>query len=151
MSGNKPPKRRKHRYSENEKASVLAVLETNNGNTGKTARETGVLRQTIGAWKAGIGINEDVQNILHVKKEELRDLHKLIAVKALGLMQNKLSDCSAAQLSTIAAISTEKMLLLEGEPTSINKELLSNDDREQMKRELREKINQVPEVSQANN
>lgn len=130
MSSKKPTKR-KQQYSENEKSAVLAHLEANNGNSSKTARETGVLRQTIDRWKEGIGITSDVQQMLHVKKEELRDLHKLIAVKALGLLQNKLADCSAAQLSTIAAISTDKMQVLSGEPDSITKDVTkhSNEDR----------------------
>lgn len=105
---------KRRQYSDNEKASVLANLRANKGNSSKTARDSGVNRQTIDKWKRGLGINDDVLQMLHVKTGELCDLHKLIAVRSLGLLSNKLSDCTAVQLSTIAAISTEKMLLLEG-------------------------------------
>lgn len=112
----------KQQHSDEKKAAILAGLKANGGNVAKTAKDAGVPRTTLENWKQGIGINDDVTNISHVKKEELRDLHKLIAVKALGLLGKKLAECSGAQLSTIAAISTEKMLLLEGEATSITKD-----------------------------
>ena len=123
----------KRQFSDNEKSSTLAILTANNGNSSKTARETGVKRQTINKWKLGMGINDDVRQMLHVKKEELRDLHKFIAVKALGLLQNKLEDCSAIQLSTIAAISTDKMLVLSGEPDSITRSLPPEQKRKKVK------------------
>lgn len=136
MAGKKPAKkatkrRPKRQYADEQKAAVLANLDANNGNVAKTAREADVPRKTLEAWKEGIGINEEVANISHVKKEELKDLHKLIAVKSLGLLQNKLADCSAAQLSTIAAISTDKMLVLDGEPNQITKDatVRTNDER----------------------
>jgi hypothetical protein len=124
-------KKPKRQYSDEQKAAVLANLEANNGNVAKTARDAEIPGTTLDAWKRGIGINDDVTNIRDVKKEDLKDLHKLIAVKSLGLLQNKLSDCSAQQLSTIAAISTDKMLVLSGEANSITQDVTkhSNEDR----------------------
>ncbi len=127
---------KKRQFSDNEKAAVLATLKANKDNSSKTARETGVKRQTIDKWKQGLGINDDVLQMLHVKKEELRDLHKFIAVKALGLMQNKLSECSAGQLSTIAAISTEKMLLLDNDATNITRDATPRTNEERAARIL---------------
>lgn len=153
-SSKKPAKRRKRQYSDEEKAAVLANLDANGGNVAQTARAADVPRQTLESWKEGVGINADVLNIQHVKKDELRDLHKLIAVKALGLLQTKLTDCSAAQLSTIAAISTEKMLLLDGQPTAITEtQTLTTAEREQIKRDLRQRLQpeRADVTSDANN
>jgi len=143
---------KKRQFSDNEKASVLATLKANKGNSSRTARETGVKRQTIDKWKQGLGINSDVLQMLHVKKEELRDLHKLIAVKALGLLQNKLSDCSAGQLSTIAAISTDKMQVLSGEPDSITRSLPPEQKREKVREWLTEQglLSPAPESDSEN-
>jgi hypothetical protein len=130
-------KKPKRQYSDDTKASVLATLKANDGNVAKTAREAEVPRQTIESWKNGIGINDDVLNIQHVKKEDLKDLHKLIAVKSLGLLQNKLGDCSAQQLSTIAAISTDKMLVLSGEANSITQDVTKHSHEERADRILK--------------
>jgi len=129
---------KKRQFSDNLKSSTLAILKANNGNSSKTARETGVERRTINKWKLGLGINDDVRQMAQVKKSELRDLHKLIAVKALGLLQNKLEDCSAVQLSTIAAISTDKMQVLSGEPDTITRQLPPEQKREKVKEWLTE-------------
>ncbi|MBA3766686.1 MAG: transposase [Acidobacteria bacterium] len=104
---------KKRKFDDEEKACILAVLAANKGNSSKTARQTGVLRQTIDKWKKGQGTNAEVAKMLHVKKEELHDLYKLIAVKALGILASKLDDCQADELAVIAGICTDKMLLLE--------------------------------------
>ncbi len=145
-------RRIKRQYPDEQKAAVLANLDANKGNVAKTAREADVPRKTLAAWKNGIGINEDVANISHVKKEELRDLHKLIAVRALGLLQNKLSDCSAVQLSTIAAISTDKMQVLSGEPDSITRSLPPEQKREKVREWLTEQglLSPAPESDSEN-
>ena len=106
-------KRKYQKYGDEEKASVLAVLAANSGNASKTARQSGVLRQTINRWKNGIGVNDEVATMLHFKKEELRDLYKLIAVKALGLLQYRLAECSPLDLAMIAAMCTDRMLKLD--------------------------------------
>ncbi len=103
---------KKRKFSDEEKACILAVLAANNGNASKTARQSGVLRQTINRWKNGVGVNDAVAKMLHIKKEEMRDLYQLIAVKALGQLQYRLEDCSAYELVVIAGISTDKILLL---------------------------------------
>ncbi len=104
---------KKRKFSDEEKACILAVLAANNGNASKTARQSGVLRQTINRWKNGVGVNDAVTKMLHVKKAELCDLHAWIAVKALSLLLYRLEDCAAYELVVIAGISTDKMLLLE--------------------------------------
>jgi len=109
----------KRKYTDRTKAELLAAVASN-GNIKKTALLADIPRTTLQNWKLGIGINDDVTNISHVKREEIRDLHKLVAVKALGLLQTKMDDCTGAQLSTISGVSTEKYLLLDGQPTSIN-------------------------------
>lgn len=44
-------KQRRNVYSDEEKARILLILRTNDGNISKTARETLVPRETIKAWK----------------------------------------------------------------------------------------------------
>ena len=100
-------------FSDDHKASVLALLAANRGNSSRTARECDVLRQTIDRWKKGQGINDDVRQLLHVKKEELRDLYAVLAANALTLLSARLGECSALELSKIAATSTDRFALLE--------------------------------------
>jgi transposase-like protein len=104
-------KRRK--FSDEEKATVLAILAVNSGNASRTARECGVLRQTINRWKNGVGVNDSVAEMLHLKKRELRDIFAYIAAAALVLLSNRLEECSAAELAIISAKSTDRYLLLE--------------------------------------
>lgn len=112
--------RRLRSYTTTQKAEALAALSVNTGSVLGLAQELDIPAKTLDNWKKGIGINQDVANVAHIKKEEIRDLHKLIVIKSLGLLQTKLKDCSGQQLSTIAGISTDKMQLMDGAPTSIN-------------------------------
>lgn len=100
------------------KAEILAAVDAT-GNVSLVAKQIGTSESTIRGWLKGIGVDDEIRAIRAVKKEEIRDLHKLIVVKALGLLSTKLEFAKAGELATIAAISTDKMQLLGDEPTQI--------------------------------
>lgn len=110
----------KRQYSDNDKATALAVLDANGGNVSKTARETKIPPSTITEWRDG-RIHEDVTEIREVKRSELSDLFEAIAYKYL----TRASDDTAIKSTTgkdaiiAAATATDKMRLLRGLPTEI--------------------------------
>lgn len=117
-----------NKIAKEAKAEILASVDATQ-NVSLVAMQTGVPRQTLQSWLKGIGVDDEIQQIRQIKKSELRDLHKLIAVKSLGLLSTKLEEAKPSELATIAAISTDKMQLLGDEPTSII-ENLSREERE---------------------
>ena len=119
---------KKRQYTDNDKAAALAALDANKGNLSKTAKQLGIPRQTIQEWAAGRNHNRSVPDLRQVKK---RDLAEKLEEAADALLDNILararSETSVAvplkDFATAMGIAIDKMQLLKGEPTSINKTL----------------------------
>ncbi len=120
-------------YSDKEKAEALAVLDSCDGDTvslrcKKAVELTGIPFSSLYRWANSKNINSDVSELKDIKKLELSDKFEQIANKAAGLIFEKLSTeslkkFSIPHLSNAAGVSTEKMLLLRGQPTLITKNL----------------------------
>ncbi len=106
--------KRRH-YSEEDKATALAVLAANNGDLRKTARDLGIPKSTLERW---IYIqNTVVSAIADTKKKELSTELEELAYKIVGVMPDKLASANLQQLATSLGITIDKMQLLQGRPT----------------------------------
>lgn len=105
----------KRRYSDEDKATALAVLAAHNGDVSKTARETGVPRTTLQRWIEAE--NGAVAAIAADKKKGLADELETIAYKLVDAMPEKIAQATLQQLATSLGITIDKMQLLQGKPT----------------------------------
>ena len=110
-------------YSDEQKATALAVLASNGGNVDRTARELGMPRKTLDRWAKG-GVHPDVARSGQEKRRPLAELFEDIARRSLGYVTDeKLKTADPQKLVTIAAIATDKAQLLRGQPTSITEDV----------------------------
>jgi transposase-like protein len=114
----------------------LATLARVGGNATKAARITGVPRQTIAKWRdqheeAYLHLAQRMQDAIEdrvvVGYSELTLRSTEAAILAVDLERQRLereevkdAAASAQRLATVAGITTDKRLLLEGRPTSIH-------------------------------
>ena len=117
QAGDKPtntmPKRR---YSDTERATTLAVLDSNGGNLSRTQREVGVPRTTLREWRDGRHHGE-VADIRQEKRLELADLFEQFIrdVFEYGLTEEKIKAASLKELMIAAGIAVDKLILLRGQ------------------------------------
>ena len=105
----------KRTYSDNERATTLAVLDSNGGNVAKTSRDSGVPIKTISYWRDG-GVHRDVEQLRVGKREEIANKieEKTIAMLG-GVTRKKIGATSIKDLMTGVGIAVDKSLLLRGE------------------------------------
>jgi transposase-like protein len=103
-------------YSEDDRATALAFLEANKGNLSKTARQTGISRNTIRYWSSGGAINDKTVESSTHKKGDLAGLWEREADAALeqAALIRKSGDTTYRDLITAAAIATDKARSLRG-------------------------------------
>ncbi len=103
-------------YSEDDRATALAFLEANKGNLSKTARQTGISRNTIRYWSSGGAINDKTVESSTHKKGDLAGLWEREAEAALEQATGIRSagDANYRDLITAAAIATDKARTLRG-------------------------------------
>lgn len=127
-NGHKP----KRSYSEADKATAIAMLESNGFNILKTSRETGIPPATITKWRDGKSINADVSQKYEEKAASLGELFEEVARLYLARAKNvdAVDETKGKDAVMAAAIATDKTQLLKGEATSITKDVTkSNEDR----------------------
>jgi transposase-like protein len=81
------------RYSVDERAEALAVLQANAGNLKQTSRITGIPRKTLAGWRDGR--NKDTNQVMEAvpeKVEELATKLDLIAGKLARVTEMRLDD-----------------------------------------------------------
>lgn len=113
---------KRRRYSDAERAEVLAALVANGNNVQRTAGSTGVPAATITYWAKG-QCHPSVANLSEQKKAPLADLFETFVSRVLSLTTD--ADIQGATLRdrfTAAGIAIDKARLLRGEPTAINEE-----------------------------
>lgn len=119
---------RKRQYSDNDKAVALATLDANGGDVPKTAKMLKVPPSTLADWSKNRGVNKEVTEIRDIKKGGLADNLEKVAYK----LTENLSIRAESELSVLVpmkdmatslGIVIDKMQLLKGEPTAINKNL----------------------------
>lgn len=127
------PKRR--RYTDDDRATALAVLDSNAGNLSRTSRETGISVSTLRDWRDGA--HPGLAELRNEKREALSEIWDRVARAYLerALSPQVLGDTNGQSAITAAAIATDKLQLLEGKPTEVT-EVRGSD----AKRELADRI-----------
>jgi transposase-like protein len=115
MQRDKPPRR----YSDEERAAALTVLDFCDGNVQEAARRLGMPWTTLDNWAKG-RVNAGVSKVREHKNAELASRFEEIVLRALELLPEKLENAPVNQLITAAAIAVDKMLLLRGQPTEVS-------------------------------
>jgi transposase-like protein len=114
MQRDKPPRR----YSDEERAAALTVLDFCDGNVQEAARRLGMPWTTLDNWAKG-RVNAGVSKVREHKNAELASRFEQIVLRALQLLPEKLESAPVNQLITAAGIAVDKMLLLRNQPTQI--------------------------------
>ena len=105
-------------YPDAIKAGALAVLESNDGNVYRTAKDLGLPNTTVESWSNGQFVNNEVSEIGKQKKEDLADIFERIARASLERAAGQIDEASYAQTVTGAAIAVDKMRLLRDQSTA---------------------------------
>lgn len=110
-------------YTDADRARVKAVLDANDGNVKRTARETGLPVMTVRTWKQKWereGLPAEVAAALPAAIEgEVEDLDR-VRNKLLHIIEEKADrrDISTRDAITGFGVLTDKSRLLQGKPTS---------------------------------
>lgn len=107
----------KNWWSDDERASIMAVLDSNGGDVAKTSRETGVPYFTIYTWKKGERCGE-AYALRNEKKGDLANACEELAWLCASLIPRKVHDAPLNHLSSTFGVMVEKMKLLRGEYTT---------------------------------
>lgn len=117
------------RYTDEEREAILAVLEVNGGDTETTAAQTGVHQNTLIRWR------DELTKLGDKKRAALADRMEELAHILIDAIPAKVTVSGLNHIAVTLGIVTEKMLLLRGEPTSIEHHS-SEDARERIARRL---------------
>jgi transposase-like protein len=127
----------KRRYSDDEKAAALAFLRFNGGNVLKSAKALGIPHKTLDEWAKGKNQHPEVADLRNEKKEEISALIEQAVREMVGASAGKLSTANFQQLWTSVGIAVDKMQLLKGEPTNINRDVTLTPEQKKKAEELR--------------
>lgn len=105
------------RYSDEQRAAVLAALDANGGNLSKTARDTGVPKSTLIAWRDNVHVPPP-DELRTSKKLELTELIHAELEAIFETLPGKRNAADYRALTTGAGILVDKLALLQGDPTS---------------------------------
>jgi ribosomal protein L29 len=175
-------KKQWRKYTAAERAARLAVLKANGGNLARTARETGVPRNTLRTWAAAAGLDlkvlaKEVRPVcgtarltelgtphtastastpastpkksvgveagafLQDATVELTDRLEALAVKLVGIADQKADGLNAKDAMIAAGVAIDKRQVLLGKGTSISDvRRMSDEELEQRKTELTAEI-----------
>jgi transposase-like protein len=99
------------RYTAQEKADALKVLEANNGDFSATAKQLGISRETLQRWS----LDFREQRIERVRTQITR-LHEQLAENALRLaqaMEHKIDDAPLNQVATALNTTVDRYLKID--------------------------------------
>lgn len=122
----KPVKRKKRnspatyrKYSDEEIAEILAVLDANEGNRKKTAEVCGVPMSTIESWEKGRAkLHPVVAKLKETKRTEIADELEILVRKLIFGARKKIALAPLNHTMVGVGIGIEKMQLLRGLATS---------------------------------
>jgi len=123
-NGHKPRKQRN--YSDSEKAAALVMLDFCGGNESEAARRLGIPRASLREWVAQRGINPEVTETRQEKKADLADALEELA---FNLVEKLLASEKTGGVDL--GIVVDKMLLLRGQPNSINQSVVADAEKRQ--------------------
>lgn len=120
------------RYSDEDKAAVLAALAANGGNLLRTSKETGVSRNTIRHWvEEAPPPDETLQAAVDEFVTEAKGIRTKALEKLKGLVENDQVD--ARTLITIVGVLDDKVTRASGLPTSRTEHQNALPPREELK------------------
>lgn len=110
---------RQTRYSDEDVARVIALVDANEGNTAETARQTGIPQRTIHHWTSDrTALVPDSQTVLPYKRA-LADRFEEEAHAALDHASRMRNRAEYRDSMVAAGIAVDKMRLLRDQPTEI--------------------------------
>jgi transposase-like protein len=120
----------KRTYTAEDKARVYAILDANDGNVKRTARDTGIAVQTVRDWKLKReregSLPVEIEAALHAAQLELVENTSRVRDKVLDRLEREVDDpaarASIKDLATTYGILTDKVRLIEGKPTSVSED-----------------------------
>lgn len=105
-------KRRQQRYTDEQRATALALLVAVNMNYAKTAKETGIPNSTLRKWQ-----NDDVrgqsQELTNSKKSDLSIDLKELALKIVGILGGKVDGATTRELFGGLGIVVDRIVALD--------------------------------------
>lgn len=110
-------------WTDEERGAALAVLAANGGNALRTAQQTGVPRQTLQRWASGEAVTPETEAACERAKCDLAEGVEEVLWGALDALAGKVTEMNGRDLSIAVGILSEKLLLLRGQPTVIQREV----------------------------
>lgn len=122
-------------YSDEERSGVYHALTIYDGNVKRTARSTGVPEQTVRDWKKHWEKEPPSAELVELGQpvtDEFLGRAIVIRDKAMGLLEQKIEDgdVSARDLITTIGVTTDKIRLIQGQPTSRNETVSAVDPKQ---------------------
>ena len=96
----------------------LAILDANAGNLSQTARLVKIPKSTLKGWRDTKATDEKVARYRTIKNAELAEGFRVISALASDRLIDEMADVPVDKLIMVAAIATDKQLLLSNQPTT---------------------------------
>lgn len=107
-------------WTDDERESILAAVNSNGGDVAKTARQLGVPDSTIRCWVKGHRCPEALQ-LRNEKNGDLANACEEIAWQFAAVIPRKIDDAPLNQCAVSFGIMVDKMRLLRGEYTNFGR------------------------------
>jgi transposase-like protein len=109
-------------YNDEQKANALAVLKAEGGNLTRAEEITGITRLTLRRWWRALPDSETLITLTSKKVDDLAALMESEIRAALGPgLEQARDEASYKDRVTAAAILTDKVQLLRGQPTEVSR------------------------------
>ena len=118
-------------YDPRFKAAALVLLQTNNGKLRTTAKQLNIPVATLRRWKNGEGLSAESVALQPIVKGEIAEEFELTARLFLARAQDPaaIAQTSAYYAQIAASDAYKSSQLARGLPTSINANVMSEDER----------------------
>lgn len=128
----------KRQYSDNDKATALALLDANEGNVLRTSKQLKIPHKTLDEWAKGRNQHPVVADLRIDKKQELHSLFEEVARLYLGqaAQEDTIKKTNGRDSVIAAATAVDKMRLLTEQATSISKDVSEHSHEERANRIL---------------
>ncbi len=114
----------KRSYSDSEKATALAYLESCGGNYQRAARSVGVPWTTLRDWERGDGVSSDVPFLQRKSASELLDaLRDKASLLVSAITPNKIEDAPLTGITVALGVVIDKIRCLESAQAVMPEEL----------------------------
>ena len=132
MAARKNPHKPARSYSDDDKAKALVMLQTNQGNIARTAKQLELPRSTLTAWAKGEkGVSGVTAELIAEKTSEvIEKLDRNIDLYLEAAQDpQKIAKASLKDINLSLAIAVDKRQLLSNKPTSISQTSRSDEER----------------------